>query len=211
MAYYLKGPKRRKWRGVYSNDLKAQVIELYRSHSAREVAKIVGLSYGQVQGILDVARRNGVIPKMFKDKRDKTPWGSRELLALSRMVGLISSEEVAKRLNRSSARNIKERMRVSFNSKQKFLHGMPRSWVLEVFGDEFLDRQIETTAGPRSEVCSWRFKITLWVDLQHMGYAVGVSESFQTCLNALARFQYFLWQSHSPDEIRNKIKGVIHG
>ena len=127
------------------------------------------------------------------------------------MAGLISREEIGKRLNRNGQRNIKERMKNDFNSGTKFLHGMPLTWVKEIIPIDLSDRLIQTKAGPCSIQNRTMFKIVPWVDLEQVQYAVRLPKNLASAIRALAKFQRFIWKTDEDYKIRDYIKGVING
>ena len=186
-------------------------IGLFKTMTAREVAKKLGLTHGQVIGIMETSRRMGLIGHAFKDTRNKKPWSFKERLSLIRMAGLVNRAEIGKRLGRDGQRNIKERMKADFNSGTKFLHGMPLTWVKELIPIYIEDRVIVTTAGPNAVRGATNFRIVPWVELEHVAYAMRLKGNLSTIIKAMANFQRFIWQCDDETKIRKLLKGVVDG
>lgn len=200
------------WNKVYSLEQRQKVIRVYKTNTASETAKLVGLTKGQVIGLMETSRRMGIIGNAFKDKRNKAPWTFKERLSLIRMAGLVNRSEIGKRLGRDGQRNIKERMRNDFNSGTKFLHGMPITWVRELIPMDLEDRKVQTTAGPRGVIngaVRTCFRIVPWTDLEQVTFAIRLDPSLKSAIRAMARFQRFIWQCDDNEKIRGHILGVI--
>jgi len=203
--------KKGMWNEKYDTSFRKKAISLFKRYDTRTCAKMLGLTHGQMIGLLETSRRSGLLPPRFKDKRNKEPWNFEERLHLIQLAGLVGREEIGRRLNRCGYRNIKERMSNDFKSGTKFLHGMPLTWVKEIIPIDLSDRLIQTKAGPSGQNGIFFFKIVSWQDLEQAQYAIALPLNVSACIRSMAKFQRFIFQDDRDWVIRKKLEGVING
>jgi len=195
----------------YSPQFRKQATSLFLKNNARDCAKILGITHGQMIGLIETSRRSGLIQSDFKDTRNRKKWTFDERVSLIQMAGLISRGEIGKRLQRGEQRNIKERIKADFNAGTKFLHGMPITWVKEIIPLYLLDRFIQTKAGPCGRGGRAHFKIIPWSDLEQVQYAVRLPKNVSSAIRSMAKFQRFIFQEDRDWKIRQEIEGIING
>lgn len=189
----------------YPLAFRKKVIAYFKTHTARECAKKFGMDHMQVISLLETSRRKGLLSGKFKDTRRRDIWTNAEFIYLARCCGLIERGDIAQRLNRATARNIKERLQ-SFNSASKFLHGIPKSWAQTLFPNIAYE-YIATKAGPNGVRGNFKFKIVPWVTLEKLTK----KHELHKCVRTMATFQRFIWQTKSEKEIVNNLRGIING
>lgn len=195
----------------YSMDFRLKAIELFNKNTSRECAEKLGITHGQMIGLMETSRRMGLVGPAFKDRRNKNPWTFEERLRLVQMAGLIGRDEIGKRLHRDGQRNIKERIKKDFNSGTKFLHGPPITWIREIIPMYLEDRLIQTKAGPSGARGIFHFKIIPWVELEQVQHAVRLPAHVGGAIRAMAKFQRFIFQEDRDWKIRKYIEEIING
>lgn len=193
----------------YSIKFRWQILDYFKTHTARECAKKFHLTYNQIIGILETSRRRGLIDGKFKDSRRHDLWSFDEKLVLVRLLGLVSREEIAVTLNRAGQRNIKEFIKNTFNSASKYMHGMPSKWAEELWpGIEI--NSIKTRAGPTGGRGIFHFKIIPWSDALKIVNKHGPKDLLPI-FRAMNKFEHFIWKSKNDRKIRRNIEEICYG
>ena len=171
------------------------------------------MTHGEFIGLLETCRRKKLINGDWKDTRIKTPWTFDQDLKMIQLSGLLPRSQIAEQVRGVKSKHIvKDRMDTHFNSGTKFLHGMPKAWVVALFGNYFSDREIITTAGPKSQNSATCFRIIPWVDMEKIVLSECNDETVIRCVLAMANFQRFIFQQ-DDNEILKTLKKVmrLHG
>lgn len=186
----------------YSLALRERVIRYYKTHTARECAKKFGLTHGQMIGLLETSRRKGLLSPNFKDTRTKNPWTLKEWRYLIQRAGLRPRGFIALKLNRGSARVIKERLRVNGNCGSKWLNGMPREWAVQLWGER-APCGFKTDAGPKG------FIVVPWTECEILSRKHKTDSNVKAMIRAMSKFQKLIYGVNSNKGIKIKIRRIL--
>lgn len=184
--------------------LRKKVMTYFLTHSFEETRVKFGLSSSELKSIQTVSYRDPKLAHLRKDNRRKDRWTLEETLFLLRNSGIREREWIAKKINRSNARNIKERMQ-KYNAGTKFLHGIPITWARELWPNGKFSNIIHTKAGPSGEGGIWRFKIIPWHECLKFAKKHETPLEILYGIRAMIRFQEFIFGTTSSVWIRRYI------
>lgn len=177
------------------------------------LAKELKISYREMMNIKTRAVKRGLFRRengyKSKDKRRKKKWSGSELAIMLKWSGIISRNEIAKKLGATSGRVIKERL-LSMNIAGRDVNGILISRFREYFGCE-PPRFVSSTTGPGG---SMKYKLALWVDIEYWISARLIKSTplITTKIKTMALFQKWIWGGGGIKiwrEIHRGIEGQI--
>lgn len=129
-----------------------------------ELRKELGISRREINAIKSRCVKRGLVTRenyKSKDKRRKNKWSGDEISKMLMWSGIISREDIAKKLGSSSGRVIKERL-VNMNIAGRDVNGVLLTKFREMFQCD-PPRCVHSLTGPGG---SAKYKIALWVDIE---------------------------------------------
>jgi hypothetical protein len=184
--------------------LREPVMTYFLTHSWEDTRLRFKLTSSELKSLFTVGYRDPKFTHLRKDTRRKDEWTLEETLFLIRNSGIRERLWIAKKLNRSTARNIKERMQ-KWNASTKYLNGMPLSWAREFWPKDALDRRIRTKAGPSGGKGIWRFQIFPWHECLRLSKKYPTKPEIKAGIRSMVRFQEFIYGTRSKGWIKRKI------
>lgn len=188
--------------------LREKALRYFLTHTFEETRLYLGLTKSELKSLFTYAYRDQNLKHIRKDTRRRDAWTLDETLFLLRHAGIREREWIAKKLNRSCARNIKERMQ-KWNAATKHLNGMPLSWARLLWPQDPLERRIRTKAGPSGGDGIWRFQILPWAECLRLSRRYPTALEVKACIRGMLRFQKFIHQTDSSAWVTRRIKMAV--
>lgn len=188
--------------------LREKVMTYFLTHSWEETRKRFSLTRSELKSLFTAGYRDPKFAHLRKDTRRKDEWTVEEMLFLLRHAGVREREWIAQKINRSCARNIKERMR-SWNAATKHLNGMPLSWARQFWPADPLWNRLLTKAGPSGGEGIWRFQIIPWHECLRLSRMYPTPVEIRSGIRTMVRFQEFIHGLRSGAWIRRRLCAAI--
>ena len=184
--------------------LREKALRYFLTHTFEETRLYLGLTKSELKSVFTYAYKDQSLKHIRKDTRRRDAWTLDETLFLLRHAGIREREWIAKKLNRSCARNIKERMQ-KWNAATKYLNGMPLSWARTLWPNANLPEPIRTKAGPSGDKGKFRFKLLSWQACLALSNKYPTPPEVRSGVRAMYKYQCFIYRTKSPAWIRRKI------
>jgi hypothetical protein len=188
--------------------LREKVMTYFLTHTSEETRVRFGLTQSEIKSLFTVGYRDPRFSHLRKDSRRKDAWTLEETLFLLRHAGIRERGWIAKKINRSTARNIKERMQ-KWGAATKHLNGMPLSWARQFWPNDLLESRIHTKAGPSGGTGIWRFQIIPWHECLRLSRKYPTAVEICAGIRAMVRFQEFIYGTKSSVSIRRHINAAV--
>jgi len=185
--------------------LRRAAFTFFLTHSFEETAEKFSLTKTQLKSLMSVCYKDPEFSHLRKDTRRKDPWSLEEMLFLLRFSGVQPRSWIAKSLDRSGARNIKERMQ-GWNASTKWLNGMPLAWAKTLW-PEADPPSFKTEAGPTY----FKFRIVTWHDAAILAGKYKTPPEIKACIRAMVRFQEFIHGTRSKAAIKRRFTTALSG
>lgn len=190
------------WNRKHSH-LRKAVLTYFLTHSFDETAEKYSLTASQLKSLFTLGYKDPDLAHLRKDSRRKDEWGLEEMLFLLKYSGVQSRQWIAKSLDRSSARNIKERMQ-KWNASTKWLNGMPLAWAITLW-PEAKPPSFKTAAGPGV----FKYRIVTWHDAAILAEKCKTPQEVRACIRAMVRFTEFIHQTNSKSAIKRRFTKAL--
>lgn len=188
--------------------LHKDVLTYFLDHTFDETAKHFHLSAGELKSCFTYAYRDKSLTHLRKDTRTKELWTAKEVIQMTKMLGLLKRKDIAIKLGRGHAHHsVKEFWANRGSGETRYINGMSMKWCNELFGIESTEWSLKTKAGPPNYehiIVPWAY---LW---ELVRYKRNLPPHIKSCVKAMARFQKWLYKGSKPKKIFNQMRAVIH-
>lgn len=174
-------------------------LKTFLTHSFEETAKILKLTESELKSCLTYAYQNEKLSHIRKDKRRHDDWSSKDLLFLLKYSGILSRDEINKKINRgSSGRVIKEKL-MQLKVAGKNVNGLTLSQFQKLFNHK-PEFYIQTSAGSSGapKGINTCFKIVPWAHIDEL-LTKGIIEHEETVKKYISTMAMFQTWIHGKD------------
>lgn len=189
--------------------LRKDLLHYYLTHSAEECQKKFNLTQSEFKSCLTYAYMDPKLAHIRKETRRRDVWSVEEIRFLLRHAGIQPRDWISRKLNRGGVHSVKESLS-RLNLKSKHLNGMPKEWATILFGERFLIHAFKTKAGPAGRNQTFCFRMIPWVKLEELIRDQTVPVDIQLAIQAMAKFQRWIFGTKDTEKIVSEIQGGLY-
>lgn len=189
--------------------LREAVLTYFLNHSFEETARHFSLKKSELKSLFTLGYRMPEWAHLRKDTRRRDTWSEKETLFALRRAGVISREEIARKLKRGTMHSVKEFL-FRMDLPSKLVNGIPLTWAKLIWPQESQFRFVQTRAGPTSMNNQFCFKLIPWVEAEKLALANETDSIVKSCIFSMARFQRFIHKTNSSSYIRRRLRDVLN-
>lgn len=165
------------------------ILTYFLTHSSLETAEHFNLSAKEFKSCMTIGYRMEKFKHLRKDKRyrHRDKWTVEELKKMLQLCGQIRRSEIAKEIDRSNDRVIKEKLK-KLGLKSTFVNGLTKSYTQKI-------SKIKPTLQPVGPLGQ---HLVTWIELSYDEYK---DDILNISIKALANFQRWIFNYKPDNEI----------